>query len=38
VENEGEIYDVEADGSFVEPGRGVKVTKVRGNKITVRLV
>jgi membrane-bound serine protease (ClpP class) len=38
VEIDGEVYAVEADGSFVEPGRGVKVTKVRGNRITVRLV
>jgi membrane-bound serine protease (ClpP class) len=38
VEIEGEIYSAEADGSFVEPGRGVKVTRVRGNTITVRLV
>jgi membrane-bound serine protease (ClpP class) len=38
VEIEGEVYPVEADGSFVEPGRGVKVTRVRGNRITVRLV
>jgi membrane-bound serine protease (ClpP class) len=38
VEIEGEIYAAEADGSFVEAGRGVKVTRVRGNTITVRLV
>jgi membrane-bound serine protease (ClpP class) len=38
VEIDGEVYPVEADGSFVEPGRGVKVTRVRGNAITVRLV
>jgi membrane-bound serine protease (ClpP class) len=38
VEIEGEVYSAEADGSFVEPGRGVKVTRVRGSTITVRLV
>jgi membrane-bound serine protease (ClpP class) len=38
VEIDGEVYPVEADGSFVEPGRGVKVTRVRGSAITVRLV
>jgi membrane-bound serine protease (ClpP class) len=38
VEIDGEVYSVEADGSFVEPGRGVKVTRVRGSAITVRLV
>jgi membrane-bound serine protease (ClpP class) len=38
VEIDGEVYSVEADGSFVEPGRGVKITRVRGSTITVRLV
>jgi membrane-bound serine protease (ClpP class) len=38
VEIDGEVYSVEADGSFVEPGRGVKVTRVRGSVISVRLV
>jgi membrane-bound serine protease (ClpP class) len=38
VEIDGEVYDAEADGLFVDPGRGVKVTRVRGNSITVRLV
>jgi membrane-bound serine protease (ClpP class) len=38
VEIDGEVYSVEADGSFVDPGRGVKVTRVRGSSITVRLV
>jgi membrane-bound serine protease (ClpP class) len=38
VEIDGEVYSVESDGSFVEEGRGVKVTRVRGNAITVRLV
>lgn len=38
VEIEGEIYNAEADGSFVEAGRGVRVTRVRGSILTVRLV
>jgi membrane-bound serine protease (ClpP class) len=38
VEIDGEVYPAETDGSFVDPGRGVKVTRVRGNTITVRLV
>jgi membrane-bound serine protease (ClpP class) len=38
VEIDGEVYSVEADGSFVDPGRGVKVTRVRGSAISVRLV
>jgi membrane-bound serine protease (ClpP class) len=38
VEIDGEVYSAEADGSFVEPGRGVKITRVRGSTITVRLV
>ncbi|MDR0670023.1 MAG: nodulation protein NfeD [Treponema sp.] len=38
VEVEGEVYEAQADGLFVEQGRGVKITRVRGNNITVRLV
>ena len=38
VEIDGEVYSAEADGLFVEPGRGVRVTRVRGNTIIVRLV
>jgi membrane-bound serine protease (ClpP class) len=38
VEIEGELYEVQAEGLFVDSGRGVKVTKVKGNTITVRLV
>jgi membrane-bound serine protease (ClpP class) len=38
VEIDGEVYEAEADGLFVDPGRGVKVTRVRGKTITVRLV
>jgi membrane-bound serine protease (ClpP class) len=32
------VYTVEADGEFVDPGRGIRVTRVRGNRITVRRV
>jgi membrane-bound serine protease (ClpP class) len=35
---EGEMYQVEADGSFVESGKEVKVIKVQGNNIFVRSV
>jgi membrane-bound serine protease (ClpP class) len=38
VEVEGEVYEAQAEGLFVEQGRGVKIVKVRGNNITVRLV
>ena len=38
VEVEGEIYEAQAEGLFVEQGRGVKIIRVRGNNITVRLV
>jgi membrane-bound serine protease (ClpP class) len=38
VEIDGEIYEAQAEGLFVESGRGVKIIKVRGNTITVRLV
>jgi membrane-bound serine protease (ClpP class) len=38
VEIDGEIYPAEADGSLVDEGRGVRVVRVRGNTITVRLV
>jgi membrane-bound serine protease (ClpP class) len=38
VEIEGELYEVQAEGLFVDSGRGVRVTKARGNTITVRLV
>jgi membrane-bound serine protease (ClpP class) len=38
IEIEDEVFSAEAEGSFVDPGRGVKVTKVNGNRITVRLV
>jgi membrane-bound serine protease (ClpP class) len=35
---DGKVYDVEADGEFVESGRGILVTKVRGSRFTVRRV
>jgi membrane-bound serine protease (ClpP class) len=38
VEIEGELYDADANGAFVDEGRGVKVTQVRGNHVIVRLV
>jgi membrane-bound serine protease (ClpP class) len=35
---DGKIYTVEADGEFVDSGRGIIVTRVRGNRIIVRRV
>jgi membrane-bound serine protease (ClpP class) len=35
---ENEIYDVESDAGFVEEGRGVLVTRVKGKKIYIRRV
>jgi len=35
---EGKTYQVETDGSFVEPGKEIKVFKVQGNNIFVRSV
>jgi len=35
---DNEIYDAKTDGEFIEAGRGVRVTRVRGKKIFVRLV
>jgi membrane-bound serine protease (ClpP class) len=35
---DGKVYAVEADGEFVESGRGIIVTRVRGNRIIVRRV
>jgi membrane-bound serine protease (ClpP class) len=35
---EGRIYTVEADGEFVEEGKDITVTRVRGNRIIVRKV
>jgi membrane-bound serine protease (ClpP class) len=33
-----EVYEVTTDGEHVDPGRGVKVTSVRGKKIVVKRV
>jgi membrane-bound serine protease (ClpP class) len=33
---DGNVYTVEADNEFVEAGRGIMVTRVRGNRIIVR--
>ncbi|MGV8147110.1 MAG: NfeD family protein [Alkaliphilus sp.] len=38
VEIEGEVYDVIADGDFVEKGLRVKVIKVEGKKIVVNKI
>ena len=35
---DGKIYAVEADNEFVDAGRGIIVTRVRGNRIIVRRV
>ena len=35
---DGKVYDVEADGEFIDAGRGIIVTRVRGNRIIVRRV
>ena len=35
---DNEIYEAKTDGEFVEAGRGVRVTRVRGRKIFVRRV
>jgi membrane-bound serine protease (ClpP class) len=35
---DNKVYNVEADGEFVESGRGIVVTKVRGSRITVKRV
>ena len=35
---DGKVYTVEADGEYVDTGRGVIVTRVRGNRIIVRRV
>ena len=32
------VYDVIADGVYIEPGRGVIITRVRGNRIIVKRV
>ena len=35
---DGKIYTVEADGEYIDNGRGIIVTRVRGNRIVVRRV
>jgi membrane-bound serine protease (ClpP class) len=35
---DGETYQVEADGSFIEAGVEIKITKIKGNTIVVRSV
>jgi len=32
---DGEIYEAKTDGELIEAGRGVRVIRVRGKKITV---
>ena len=32
---DNEIYDAKTDGEFIDEGRGVRVTRVRGKKIFV---
>jgi len=32
---DNEIYDAKTDGEFIEAGRGVRVTRVRGKKVFV---
>ena len=33
-----EVYDAETEGEYMDPGRGVKVTRVKGKKIIVKRV
>jgi len=33
-----EVYEAVTDGEYIEPGRGVKVTRVKGKKIIVKRV
>jgi membrane-bound serine protease (ClpP class) len=35
---DGQVYAVEADGAFIESGKGIIVTHVRGNRISVKRV
>jgi membrane protein implicated in regulation of membrane protease activity len=35
---DGKVYAVEADGDYIDVGRGIIVTRVRGNRIIVRRV
>jgi membrane-bound serine protease (ClpP class) len=38
AEIEGRIYSVEGEGVFIEAGKTIKVIRVRGNMVVVRLV
>jgi Membrane-bound serine protease (ClpP class) len=33
-----EIYEAVTDGEYIDPGKGVKVTRVKGKKIVVKRV
>jgi membrane-bound serine protease (ClpP class) len=33
-----EVYEAVTDGEYIDPGRGVKVTRVKGKKIIVKRV
>jgi membrane-bound serine protease (ClpP class) len=35
---DGKVYTVEADGVFIESGKGIIVTRVQGNRISVKRV
>jgi membrane-bound serine protease (ClpP class) len=35
---DGKVYTVEADGTFIESGKGIIVTRVQGNRISVKRV
>jgi membrane-bound serine protease (ClpP class) len=35
---EGRVYPVSTEGAFVDAGRGLRVTKVKGKRIIVTLV
>jgi len=35
---DNKIYEAKTEGEFIEAGRGVRVTRVRGRKIFVRRV
>ncbi|MCL2192428.1 MAG: NfeD family protein [Treponema sp.] len=35
---DGEVYEVESEAGYVDTGRGVRITRVKGRKIFVRRV
>jgi len=35
---DNEIYDAETDGDYIDAGRGVRITRVKGKKVFVRRV